>query len=183
MRRNFYGHQTEINLRDELNNTIDGFFPEISKSQTGLIRKIKRDVDGKMLECACRSNPFKEAEKDLYCPLCLGIGYYWEETFVDFYMWEPGYDTALALREMLSIPGDVASPLQIFYLKYSENLTKEDRMVTLVLDKEGFIKKPYTRKEIYRLGTVRDYRSDNGRLEFWKAVGWLDTTVPVNTRR
>ena len=36
------------------------------------------------------------------------------------------------------------------------------------LQNSGALVVPYKRKHLYRIGTPIDYRSDNGKLEYWK---------------
>ena len=80
---------------------------------------------------------FKEGEENVYseegdyhCPFCLGEGFYWDEQELEFYTWEPGYDTSLALRQEEGIkPGNVRVPLRIFYTEYDETLTADDRVI------------------------------------------------------
>jgi len=126
------------------------------------------------------------------CPYCSAEGFLWDEQFVKFYKMEPGYDTALALKDMGVIPGDISVPLRVFYLPYDQSisepkfpniaqLTRFDKMVELELDSDGNIARPYRRRAIYKMATLYDYRLDGGRLEYWKIVGSEDKTLPLNT--
>lgn len=185
MSRRLYGSnsvRTELSMRDELIKTLDGSFPEIAKRQKGLLRVMRRDSNNDLIPCACVNEVTHEADRDHYCPLCLGEGSYWDEEYVYFYRWEQGYDTSKALRDMNIVPGNINVPLKIFYLDYQEYLTAEDRVIELVLDSDGEPVEPLRRRGIYRLGTVYDHRLDNGRLEYWKVVGYEDTLLPLNAR-
>jgi hypothetical protein len=171
--------RTEISMRDEMIDTLDGHGSEISKKQTGLIRVMRR-TDGEKIRCACTEEVYS-LEGDYHCPFCLGEGFYWDEVETEFYMWEPGYDTSLALRQEEGVePGNVRVPLRIFYLRYSETLTSDDRMISLVLDDDGTPSVPLRRDAIWRIGTLTGYRLDTGRREFWRIVGWADIRKPLN---
>lgn len=174
-----YSGQTEIGLREEFLKTLNGCFPEVAKAQTGVLRIMRRDANGLLLPCACRGEETYEPEVDHPCPLCLASGSYWDEVFVDMYRYEPGYDTSLAMKEMNIIPGNLAVPVKVFYVDYKTELTKEDNVIELVLDAEGVPVEPYRRRAIYRIGTVFDYRSDKGRIEYWKVAAYEDKNLPL----
>jgi hypothetical protein len=183
MARDFYGTgRTEISLRDELIRTLQGGLPEISKKQIGLLRIMKRDSARKLIPCICTNKVTGEPDKDGYCPFCLGEGFLWEEQFVDFYRSDPGVEARKALRPRSQVPGEMNVPLRAFYLEFNKELTLDDRVIELVLDGEGKIVHPMSRRAIYHLGDVYDYRADNGRIEFWKAIGWSDLLIPLNPR-
>lgn len=182
--RDLYGTsiRTEISMRDELIKTLDGSFPEIAKKQQGVLRVMNRDDNGDMISCACTNSTTHEGDKDHYCPLCLGEGFYWTEQYVYFYRFEPGIDASLALKEQNMPPGNFNVPLKVFYIDYQETLTIQDRVIELMLDSSGQPTEPLRRRAIYRLGTLYDYRLDNGRLEYWKAIGYEHTLLPLITR-
>jgi len=172
--------RTEISMRDELLNTFNGTFSEISKKQKGLIRVLRRDSNSIPIKCACTSSAWNSPDKDGFCPYCHGVGYIWDEDYVWFYRWEPGSDTTQALADKLVLPGKLNVPLRLFYLDYSNNLTKDDLLIELELGKNGTPSIPLRRRFIYRLGYLYDYRLDNGRLEYWQAIGYEDKTLPLN---
>jgi len=59
-------------------------------------------------------------------------------------------------------------PLVVFYTRSSVPITKADKIIDIWTDEEGQPQRPYRRKSLYRIGTIIDYRSDNGKLEYWK---------------
>ena len=191
--KNFYASsRREISMRDEMINTISGTLSEIAKAQIGVLRVMRRDDDNELIECVCRDEASNEPMKSpIVCPTCHGCGYYWDEQFIKFYKLEPGYDTALAMKEMGIGPGDVNIPLRVFYLPYDqsvsepkfpdiEQLTIFDKVIELVLDSEGDPVVPYRRRAIYEIATIYDYRLDEGRLEYWKILGTEDKTLKLN---
>ena len=56
----------------------------------------------------------------------------------------------------------------IFYTRSSVPVTKADKVVELWTDTEGDVIRPYRRESLYRIGTPIDFRSDDGKLEYWK---------------
>lgn len=184
MGRHFYNTSldSEISMRNEMVRTMDGAFPETSKKQKGLVRIMLRDTANQLVPCACVNTVTHEGDKDHYCPYCLGEGTLWREEYIYFYRWEPGYDTSQALSSSNIIPGNLTVPLRTFYIDYQADLTLQDRVIELMLDKDGVPAKPLRRRAIYRLGVLYDYRLDNGRLEYWKGIGYQDTLLELNTR-
>ena len=196
MSKRFYPTQrTEPDMRQEMINTLDGHRPEIAKKMTTVLRKMRRgtlvvvpeDSDnpnqwksgGKfyewtpgagndMLPCPCVDAVTKEPDKDHHCPICWGEGFLWDEVFFDTYKVIIKSEVGNALLEQLRGPGLITGPLVIFYTRYSEPITKQDKIVELVLDDEGIPVKPYFRKALHRIGNAIDLRGDHGRLEYWK---------------
>jgi hypothetical protein len=73
----------------------------------------------------------------------------------------------------LLTPGNINIPFTTFYFKYNIpinliNGKSADKIVELVLDDTGSPVRPYQRKQIYRIGTAIDFRSDHGKLEYYK---------------
>lgn len=161
-------YKTEPNMRQEMENLLDGAFPEISKKQRGLLRKMRRDSNGDFVSCVCVDDVTGEPDKDTFCPYCLGEGKYWSEVWVDFYRIVLSSDVGNALKERLLPTGIQNIPTTVFFARHSAEITKDDRIIEMKLNNNGTIYKPYTRKILYRIGTLFDMRSDNGKLEFWK---------------
>lgn len=190
--------RTEPDMRQEMINTLDGAYPEIAKKMPAVLRKMRRgtleywpepneiedpwiewNAIGKryrwligtgsdLLPCPCTDKVTKEPDKDHHCPICWGEGFLWDEVFFDVYKVNIKSEVGNALLQELRTPGLITGPLVIFYTRYSEPITKEDKVVELVLDEEGRPVKPYFRKELYRIGNAIDLRGDHGRLEYWK---------------
>ena len=162
MSKNPYPRRTEPDMRQEMINTLDGAFPEIAKGQTAILRQMSTT------QCPCVDFLTKEPDKDTYCPVCMGEGYLWDEIFITVYKVVLKSDVGNALKERLWAPGLINKPLVVFYVCFSVDVSKEDKVIELILDIEGAPVRPYKRRAIYRIGTVFDIRSDNGRLEYWK---------------
>jgi len=161
--------RTEPDLRQELENTLDGVFPEIAKKQTIVLRRFRRDSVGKRTLCACVDINTKEPDKDSFCPFCQGEGYFWDETYIDAYKVQVYSGIVGANTAETVFPGGLMNvPLMVFYTRSSVVITKEDKIVQIQLDNEGDAAIPLKRIQLYRIGSLVDYRSDNGRLEYWK---------------
>ena len=63
---------TEPDMRKEFQNTLDGHYPEVSKAQRSLFRKMRRDTSGKLIKCACVDSVTDEPDMDTFCPTCYG---------------------------------------------------------------------------------------------------------------
>ena len=163
---NPYRRRTEVDLRKELNNMFDGIFPEIAKKQPVILRRMRRDSNNNLTRCDCVDEVTHEPDKDTYCPFCQGDGFYWDEINMDAYKVPISGNDALA--EKLITQGLMNIPLMVFYTRSSVNIDEKDKIVEVELDKEGNIAEPIKRKQLYRIGSIIDYRSDNGRLEYWK---------------
>ncbi len=170
----YYNHsggssgRSEVDVRQELVNTFLGVNPEISKAQTGLLRRVRRDSNDKVIPCACVDPVTKNWDKDRLCVYCMGAGVYWDETGIQFYRTLEGPDLKNALRDRLTAAGLINIPSVVFYIRYDAVLSRGDWIVELVLDVEGDPVIPRKRRRLFRINTAMDYRADNGRLEYWK---------------
>lgn len=163
-----YSGQTEPDMRQELNNTFDGKWPEVAKAQSAALRKMRRDPKGVLEECQCVDILTHEPDIDSFCPICHGEGFVWDEISVDVYKVVLRSDVGLSSKEDLIRPGLLNIPFVIFYMRSTVDITKEDKVVELVLKTNGKPVMPFRREFLYRIGTSVDLRSDNGKLEYWK---------------
>ena len=172
--------RTEPDMRKELNNMFDGIFPEIAKKQPGILRKFRRDAKGNRLPCDCIDPNTKEPDKDTFCPFCQGEGHYWDEIPMDIYKVQ---QSVSGLAENTQGPGLMNNPLMVFYTRSRVEMTKEDKLIELVLDEDGELVEPVRRKQLYRIGSLVDYRADNGRLEYWKMACYAEDRKFLNGPR
>lgn len=147
---------TEPDMRKEFKNTLDGHYPEVSKAQESLFRKMRRDASGKLIKCACVDSVTDEPDIDTFCPTCYGEGNLWDESYLDIYK-------VISRSELI-----YKAPIAVIYCKSSLDITTDDRIIELVLSAEGKIVKPIKRKIVYKIKEAIDFRSDNGRIEYWK---------------
>lgn len=174
-KNNFYpsvSSAREIDLRSEFLKTIFGSEQEIAKGQKGLLRQFRRENES-LVKCSCVSNVTAEPDRDFKCPICLGEGYLWDESFITSYSVDLSGDGALALTSQLP-HSTVNGLLKTFYIPSTIVLTGQDKIVLLMLDSEGSPITPLRRRSIFTIATLRDLRLDNARVEFWKADCYED---------
>jgi len=171
---------SEPDMRQEFINTLDGSFPEEAKAQSGLIRAMRRDSDGALIPCGCVDNITNEPDKDRFCPICFGEGNMWDETEITLYRTLEDSDVDNATRHTLKEPGLINVPLVVFYIRYSTSITEDDKVIELVLGEDGTPEEPQQRRSVYRVNTAWDYRSDGGRLEYWKVFSYLEKVKYLN---
>ena len=166
--------RTEPNMRQELTNTFTGKFPEIAKQQTHVLRKMRTDTNGELIFCDCVDILTGEPDKDVFCPVCFGEKYIWDELLVQGYKQIIRSSVGLATKETLIGPGLTNLAYVSFFFEYDLSLnlfpkrTSPDKIVEITTDSDGKPVRPFQRDTIYRIGTAIDFRADNGKLEYWK---------------
>jgi len=180
-RFNPYGTlRTEPDMREEFFNTMDGAFPEIAKKQNLVLRKMRSDNSGSLIKCSCVDILTGEPDKDTWCFSCAGEGYLWDESVHDGYHVVLGSNIGQASREVLISPGNTNVAQVSFYFRYNFPLNVfpaacsvphhqfPDKIVEVALDADGSISEPYQRLKIYSIGNAIDFRSDIGKLEYYR---------------
>jgi hypothetical protein len=150
----------ELNLRTEFYRTLFGAVDEEAKGREGLLRKMRRDSDGNPIRCVCRDIVTDEPDKDYYCRYCLGMGYYWDEIKIIYFRNDNSFRKREGKNE--EFEGDD------FFLQYDVEVTPADYIVTVILDTEGNPSSPITRNKFFKILSADSFRSDNGRIEFWR---------------
>lgn len=179
--RDFYGvTQSEINLREEFQYTLDGLTPEMAKGQPALLRTMRRDSNGNLTKCPCVDTLTREPDKDRFCPICYGDGWIWDETSILTYKVLKDSETDNSMLDKLYSPGLIIIPTVVFYIRHTAEITKDDKVVLLALEKDGTAKIPKRRTAVYRIGKAWDYRSDNGKLEYWKVYAREESVKYLN---
>jgi hypothetical protein len=171
---------TEPDMRQELINTLDGYYPEVAKGTTGLLRKMRRDDNNILTPCTCVDSVTNEPDKDRFCPICFGEGSMWDEEEISYYRVYEGSDTMNTQKDRLMKPGLLNQPFVIFYIRYSNEITKEDKIVEIELEDDGTASEPMRRKRIFRISNFWEYRADNGKLEYYKVFCYLDSVKHLN---
>lgn len=152
----------EIDLRDEMNRTMFGANDEIAKGKVGLLRRMRRDDDGKLLRCPCRNKTTDEPDRDFFCRYCHGHGYFWDEYKIvyyrndDFFMKSKG-----KVKDFEGV---------FFYFEWNADIEPTDYIVELKLDKEGIPVQPVQRLKVYDILKSDTFSADNGRVEFWQIM-------------
>lgn len=150
----------ELDLRQEIYRLLHGAVDEQAKGRYGLFRKMRRDSDGYPVRCECRSSITDEPDLDYYCKHCLGMGFYWDELPVLYYRDETSFSKRLGNDK--EYVGDH------FFLEYGNIITDNDYIITVKLDVDGIPTIPVTRNLFFKIIGATCFRSDNGRIEFWR---------------
>jgi hypothetical protein len=162
--------RTEIDLRDELAQTINGSDYEISKGQLYILRRMRRvpDTDA-LIPCSCFNPQTKEGSSDVFCPYCHGEGHLWDEE------WFNGIRIRNR-RAMVgkndsidqAIAGYLYPELAYIYTAYDLCPTTHDRVIMAQMDVEGYTQWPVKIAHYYYIEKPDHKRSDEGRLEYWR---------------
>jgi hypothetical protein len=179
-RRGPYPFRTEIDLRQEFNNMFDGVFPEMAKAQNHILRKYRRNYANERLPCACLDKITQEPDRDVFCPICHGDGYLWDEVPIQIYRKSAVGAGTGPLQDQLKAAGILNIDLYSFWFKSSVPVTLQDKLVTMALDEAGSLAEPLHREELWRIGLLLDLRSDDGRLEFWQAYCYAEKRTFLN---
>lgn len=172
--------RSEPDMRTELENTLDGNYPEIKKGHYSLLRKATLGSNGKPISCPCVDETSKEQDKNNFCSICYGEGNYWTETYIKTYRTiEASNQTNAFLNELLPA-GKMNIPSNIFYFRYSDEITTYDKIIEIELDTAGEIVYPVNRLEVYSINFAWCYRLDYGRREYWKVFTHREHTKFLN---
>lgn len=165
----------EVDLRDELADLLRGEFGGLPHGQTFILRRARRGEDSLPLKCSCVDPYTGTPDLDTPCPYCLGEGVLFdEETFIGYsvkQVFRGQQRTGLATVESseAKLPPGVINQLgAIIYTEYFVVPTTDDVIVEIKLDLEGLPVTPIVREAKYKIVAALDFRSDNGRVEFWK---------------
>lgn len=145
--------KVEIDLRDEMNRLLYGASDELAKGRIGLIRVARLDDEGNAIKCPCRDEITDEQDEDFYCRTCLSMGFLWDERQIVYYK----DDDTLSKKDEV-----------YFYMEYFENPTSTDWIIEIKLDEEGRPTSPVTRTLYYKSMAAEAFRSDAGRIEYWR---------------
>ena len=150
----------EIDLRTEINRILYGATDETAKGVKGLLRRMRKDSNGDLIRCPCRDDITDEPDKDYYCRYCLSMGYYWDEVTIVYYRNDDSFRKREGKNE--EFEGDD------LFLEHDVVITPEDYIVTVLLDDNGDPSIPVTRDKMFKILSADPFRSDNGRIEFWR---------------
>ena len=162
--RNVSSGTPEIDLRAEYDTLIYGDDGEIAHGHLLVIRHMRRDAQGKKIDCTCKQKFTGEAEPD--CPYCLGEAYLWDEKWYVGRSQYLGSDGGLGNRYRFTPPGEIRTDTKVFFLRYDTPIRYGDKIIEMLLDEEGDPVVPYVRESIYKPQTINRLRSDHGRTEF-----------------
>lgn len=168
----------ELDLRVELNRTFFGANDELAKGRFFILRKMRR-IDGvvtpvkpsELLSCSCRDNISHEADKDYECGICDGEGYLFDDIVVAGYRADRfGYqDVQERMQQSIQ-----SYNTPFIYIEHERDISKFDFIIDPVLDSEGNIIHPIRERERYNIHYAEAFRSDSGRIEYWRLSCFTD---------
>jgi len=158
----------EIDLREEFRRLLYGFGQELPKGQKGILRRMRIDDDGNKIQCSCVDELTHEPDKDFACPYCLGEGYYWDEEWITYYKTLVSSNEGLVRKNQLEKGGITNIPFAFFYLEYQVSPTVYDRIIEVERELSGDPNTPYVRSALFGISTAQSFRSDQGRIEYWR---------------
>jgi hypothetical protein len=168
---------SEIDLRDEFHKFLYGGGREIAKGQRGILRKMNRDTDGKLVSCPCVSELTGESDRDSPCPYCFGEGFLWVEQWVVYYKEVVGRRERKAKNWSMEIPGNINVQMAYFYLEYGVIPSLYDKIIEVDRDEDGVVLNPIDRIKKFSIGVVEPLRSDNGRVEYFRVAAVEDVKL------
>ena len=160
--------RSEIDLREELRRILFGYGAEIPKGQKGILRRMRLDDNEDRIKCDCVDDLTHEPDKDYFCPQCAGEGYLWDEEVVVYYKVLTSSDQGLARKNTPFQPGVLNVEYTYFYLQHFVNPTRYDKIIEIDRELDGSPENPYTRTAVYTIATAQPFRSDHGRVEYWR---------------
>lgn len=157
---NFYRpNTTELDLREELRQTLYGSTEEVPKGRVGLLRKMRRDSSGNLIRCTCRNELSDKPSTDSYCRYCHGMGFYWDERQITYFLSDAAYrKQATADKEYNS---------NLIYVEYNVEVTDSDYIISIRTDRDGNVIIPVERLVFYKIAKAIPFKSDFGRIEFF----------------
>jgi hypothetical protein len=167
-----------INLRQEFSDLFEGTTEENSIAQTILIRRLRRDpITLARQKCNCISVLTGEPDLDHMCPFCLGVGYYFDESWGRAF----GRDVSPVDAITHQRAGKLDDNLKIWYLEYDANLYPGDSIIEVVLDEEGNVAQPPRRWHIWTPTITEEKRLESGRIEYYKLLCQRTNAVYIHT--
>lgn len=160
----------EVDLRQEMDATLYGSVYEIAKGRPVVLRRMRLTPAGQLIPCACTDPLTGEPDRDTKCAYCFGERFLWDEVWITAYKMEVSSQEGFARKPQPNEPGVSITPLVFFYMDYTVQPSKYDKIVEMKLDIEGNIVVPITREAIFQIATAEDFRSDNGRVEYWRCA-------------
>ena len=148
------------------------------KQGTDIIyRRAQLDNRGLPIKCECtKNNRSQEADKDIECNQCSGLGYYYNDILTKTYM---NHSQAYAIYKKFKNLGDSQVEYKTTYFEWDfiknalddgDNIPNRfDRIIEVKKDLAGNLISPLTAREIYEILSVEPYRLDSsGRIEYYR---------------
>lgn len=156
-------NRSEIDLRTELDNLLYG--PDIAHAHMILIQNMRVDSNNHPVRCTCLLTQ-TTINPDPNCSYCFGQGFLYDETWHMCYSYHTSSEGGDSRKYLNLAPGKERTDYIVFILRYTTTIRYEDKIVEIKLDEEGQPIIPYIRIAFYKPQTIKQMRSDSGRLEY-----------------
>ena len=142
-----------------------------------IVYRRTRLEDGVPKRCECtKTSRSQEANKDIPCVNCSGLGYYYSDIVTRTYI---NHSQAYSIHKKFKPEGESQTEYKTCYLEWDfiknalddgDNIPNRfDRIIQLKKDLSGKILSPSSVREIYEILSVEPYRLDNnGRIEYYR---------------
>lgn len=165
----------EIDLREELADLLRGTNGGLPHGHKFILRRVRRDDDGRPVSCPCVNRYTGEADKDTVCPYCRGEKFLFDEEVITGYRVKHSARNSstagIGTVENLDVSTEAGLfnlPAITLYCEYFVEPKREDIVVEIEHDVEGVPVSPVVRQAKYKITGLVDFRSDNGRVEYYK---------------
>jgi len=165
----------ELDLRKEFHEFLFGSATEVPKGQVGILRRMRKDDNGNLIPCACVDKKTGEPDLDTFCPYCHGEGYIYDEEWIAYYRVLVSSQEGMVRKNQAHRAGMSNIPFVFFYLEYNVEPSRVDKIVEVSRDVDGGVLLPYTEEAIYPIATLEPFRSDSGRIEYWRLASVLSS--------
>jgi len=169
------GSGGEVDLRQEFEELLYGSTTEVAKGRPGILRRMRKDTGGNLVVCPCVDEKTNEPDRDSFCQYCWGEGYLWDEEEVVYYKMLVSSHEGLVRKRVPMKAGVSNVPFTFFYLESYVLPEPQDKIVEITLAQDGGTTVPFYRNGVYRISTAEDFRSDNGRIEYWRIATTKET--------
>lgn len=160
----------ELDLRTEMDELFSGEDFSEKKGVIFVHRKLKRNpLTNKRVPCSCNTSLTVSGEKG--CPYCDGIGYLWDDKFIEAYLYNERYISFTSSYSFAKAVGREFNEQYIFITKHTNRIEEGDMMFELKKDDNGKIISPFN-IDIEFLITANKYMGFIRNLgEYTLAVG------------
>ena len=169
----------ELDLRQELNQTLTGGSLEVPKGQILVLRIMRRangvtwtpTLESELQKCDCTTDTNEEFDKTYPCEKCKGEGYLNDDVFAAGYSEEQFSTIDVENRRPYS---KATISMTFFYIEYYQDLSRFDKIIEPQTDIDGTVLTPLRIYRRFDIQMAQKMRSDNGRVEYWRCAANSD---------
>ena len=170
---NFYPLPSkEIDLREELNKMLFGSDEEVPKGQYIVLRRMRRNTgvsypikESDLQRCPCAAKQDFEADRVTLCQWCDGERFLFDDELVVAYKASKFNYVDV---EMPRPESTMAFSQSFFYCEAPIMPSRFDKIIEPIIDIEGKLISPVQIKIRHNIEMAEPFRSDFGRIEFWR---------------